>query len=79
MSKNTDTSREVRLWIGAITSLVTTAVIVGSNPYVRWRARSAVNGMKDYFKAKKKEREQKKNDGPEIKVNYSKVVYQEEL
>lgn len=77
MSKRTDTSREVRLWIGTVITLVSTGVILASNPYVKCKVKSVINKHKNYFEAKKKEKEEKKE--PHIEVVNSETVSQEPL
>ena len=77
MSRKTDTSREIRLWLGMITTVVSTAVIVASNPYIRCKAKAKYNNVKDYVERKKEEHRKKKE--PHIEVVSSETISQEPL
>ena len=75
--KNIDTSREIRLWAGIILSAITTVTVLASDPYVRSKARKAVNSVKDYVNVKKEEYKEKHR--PHIEVVNSETVSQEPL
>lgn len=52
--KQIDAGREIRLWIGqVIVPAVTGAIILASNPNVRFWVKSKVDGIKQSIKNKK--------------------------